>query len=544
MTLVALTSEHAFAPWVEDVMASLAAFAHRLTEEAAPHMRDRTWRELARNLFLALPEPALLVNAITGQVLDANPAVCTLYGYTRRELLELHLADLSGSSSLPGHPRRRLHRRADGQAFWVEVTSTPFLEHPEPLALFLVRNATLEAQTEGALRESEARYRGLFESAPVAIWEEDYGELKAYLEMIDVPSGASLEGFLDANPNHLKACLDRITVRNVNLKALELYGVKTHPALFSHLACLSEADTRTVLAHQLAAFRSGQLSFETEVRTSETVHGAKDIVLVARLAPGAEADWSQLLVSFVDITDRNRALEGLRRIAEENAALLMRSRHEAQEKSVLLQEVNHRVKNNLTSILGMVDMELQASLRSGHRSSQAFADLKQRIFALASVHELLSAAEWSPLRLENLATDLVQNTLWGSPVSHRVRVDVSPSRESIWVTPRAATALAMILAELTTNSVKYAFEDRDSGRIQLKIRSTKDAWNRVTLTFQDDGPGYPQEVLEEQKENVGLKLIRLHAKNLQRGELVLDNQRGARVRLTFQPMPMAARRVP
>ncbi len=675
VTLLVFAREAPIPKPTMDTLASLSAFALRLHQEAMSPMRNQHWQELARRVFRALPEPALLVDALTGGVLDANLAACQLYGHTASTFRSLTLQGMTDQRQQPETSRRRLHLRADGTPLVVEVTSTPFLEGPRPMALLLVRDATVEAQTEHALRESEARYRGLFESAPVSIWEEDFSSVKTYLDALGLDLQRDIATFLQAHPLHLQACLDRIQVRNTNLKTLELYGVSEHPNLFSHLSCLCAEGTREVLGRELTAFRQGQLTVETEIRTATSQGDPRDIVLVARLAPGAEHDWSRLLVSIVDMTERNRAIEetrrsraslseaqamaemgscemdlrsgevfwskgayrllklpqehpapyvrtilrnihpedrrvffhaqremlrhgspmdvelritaaaseagerhmalkvrterdedgipvrlvgvfqditrrkqmeaslrqseaGYRRLAEENAELLARFRQEAEEKSMLLQEVNHRVKNNLTSILGMLDMELQASLKAGNEAAYSFEDLKQRIFALASVHELLSAASWSPLRLESLATDLIRNTLAGSPVAHLVRVDVSPSREAVWVSPSSATALAMILAELTTNSVKYAFERRGSGRITLRIRPLKDERNRVCLTYQDDGMGYPEDVLAEQRDNVGLKLIRLNVRSLLRGELQLDNQRGARVRITFQPMPL------
>jgi two-component sensor histidine kinase len=189
-------------------------------------------------------------------------------------------------------------------------------------------------------------------------------------------------------------------------------------------------------------------------------------------------------------------------------------------------------------------MELQASLKAGNKSANSFEDLKQRIFALSSVHELLSESGWTPLRLEDLARELIKNTLAGSPASRRIQIDMSPAKESVRVAPGMATSIGMILAELTINSIKYAFGKGANGRIMLKIRPTGDEWGRIILTYQDSGPGFPQDVIDGSRENVGLKLIRLHTRSLIHGELAMDNQRGARVRVTFQPMPLSRVAIP
>lgn len=302
-----------------------------------------------------------------------------------------------------------------------------------------------------------------------------------------------------------------------------------------------------LLEARLESYRNGVIhgtdSFVVEHHNAQ----GRALWMEIQLTPVTDADGRFLGLQGQNrnITDRRIAESALReserqyrRLVEENLALLARSRQEAEIKSILLQEVNHRVKNNLTGILGMLDMEIQAL--PGHHSPvlAALEDLKQRIFALASVHDLLSAAEWSTIRLEALADVIVRNTLAASPWGRGIQVDFHFEEEDIGITPKVATSLAMILAELATNSVKYAFAHRGSGRLSLRVLPACDAWHRIALEFEDDGPGFPEEVLQGQRENVGLKLIRLNVRNLIRGALTLENAPGARVRLLFQPAPL------
>lgn len=283
-----------------------------------------------------------------------------------------------------------------------------------------------------------------------------------------------------------------------------------------------------------------------EVRATVAVWRRSDEGLDLRfrlLLPGGELRWvatkghlerneegrvDKYLLTFQDIT---AATLQTRRLEAQEA----RFRHEAEVKSMLLQEVNHRVKNNLTGILGMLDMEQRAAhLRPGG-TADAMEDLKQRIFALARVHELLSAEEWGPLRLDHLVDDIIRNTMAATTAARTVHLELTCTGGPWRISPGTATPLAMILAELTTNAVKYAFAGRPSGCLQVLLEPEAPASPRLRLTFQDDGPGFPPGVHDGSVDHVGLRLIRHSARNLLKGEISMDNEGGARILLLFQP---------
>ena len=117
-----------------------------------------------------------------------------------------------------------------------------------------------------------------------------------------------------------------------------------------------------------------------------------------------------------------------RELAEENARLLAQSRQDAETKAILLQEVNHRVKNNLAALIGLLQLELRyrgAGQQTPYRS--LVDDLTGRIQSLALVHNLLSASLWAPLPLEKLAENVLQ--IAPAMLSHQqpVQMEISPT---------------------------------------------------------------------------------------------------------------------
>jgi two-component sensor histidine kinase len=219
-------------------------------------------------------------------------------------------------------------------------------------------------------------------------------------------------------------------------------------------------------------------------------------------------------------------------IAIENAQLYEQARRDAELKTTLLSEVNHRVKNNLTAIVGLLYAERRHAVMEDRTVYQSIMrDLINRVQGLATVHSLLSATEWAPLQLSKLATQVIHSSLRTLPRHKWVSVDVSPS--PVRVTPEQAHDLALVINELTTNTVKHALQEQDRGHITVRIALEDDA---VLFEFRDDGPGHPEEVLQLERHSVGFDLIQTLVREGLGGGLTLHNDHGAVTTVRFRAM--------
>lgn len=243
----------------------------------------------------------------------------------------------------------------------------------------------------------------------------------------------------------------------------------------------------------------------------------KDVVLLEQFGPLAAAamDQNRLLIEA----------EGFYRRAEEDA----------RTKSVLLKEINHRVKNNLASIIGLLYAE------KNHNPARKQADFQDaldgvihQIQGLATVHDLLNAADWRPLPLGELVDKVIQSALLVLPRNKEINVHITPA--SIGVAPVVATSLAMIVNECATNTTKYALTGRHNGRIDVQI-NLLDKDRLVELIHRDDGPGYPADVLRFKRYNTGLYLLKNIVELELNGRLTLLNDNGAVTRFLFQLDP-------
>jgi two-component sensor histidine kinase len=218
-------------------------------------------------------------------------------------------------------------------------------------------------------------------------------------------------------------------------------------------------------------------------------------------------------------------------IAIENARLYEQARRDAAAKAVLLDEVNHRVKNNLTSIIGLLYAE-QRFFQSNEDTLRPYGDmlseLSRRIEGLIEVHQMLSSAEWAPLPLDQVADRVIGAVVQAAPRDKRIEVDIAPS--SVRVSPRQANHLALIINELATNTVKYGLTGRDAIHITIHLEQTDDV---VHLEFRDDGPGYTDDALGAKSSGIGTYLITTMVTHSLRGEVDFSTDGGAVVHIRF-----------
>ncbi len=219
-------------------------------------------------------------------------------------------------------------------------------------------------------------------------------------------------------------------------------------------------------------------------------------------------------------------------IAIENARLYEQSRQDAETKATLLSEVNHRVGNNFAAITNLLHIELQqAQSENLVRHQTILDDMINRVQGLATVHRMLSATEWSPLSLSELTEQVIDSSLMALPADKQVSVEVTPC--TVQITPKLANSLALIVNELTTNSIKYAWPYKNKGHIAIGINQIDDL---VIFEFKDNGRGYSDEVLHKGHHNTGWDLIRAIIRDSLDGEVIINNDQGAMTTLRF-PMP-------
>ncbi|MDZ7755684.1 sensor histidine kinase [Rhodohalobacter sp.] len=197
------------------------------------------------------------------------------------------------------------------------------------------------------------------------------------------------------------------------------------------------------------------------------------------------------------------------------------------EKEMLLSEIHHRVKNNLSIVSSLIE------LQKGTREEITEADLKDiqdRIRSIALVHEKLYQAETlAEVDLSIYIEDLLK-MIELSLGSKQKNVEIVSDLDSIIIDNKKAVPVGLLINELVNNCYKYAFLDKESGEIHISLKK-KD--QDVLLKVEDNGAGLPANFEEKSKESLGMTLVRAFTRQL-KGDLDFKSDQGTKFKIQFE----------
>ncbi|AAB84974.1 sensor histidine kinase [Methanothermobacter thermautotrophicus] len=235
-------------------------------------------------------------------------------------------------------------------------------------------------------------------------------------------------------------------------------------------------------------------------------HGeVRHMQMIVGMIPGT----AKSVTSMVDITEIKEAEENLRRSLS--------------EKELLLREVHHRVKNNLQIISSLLN--LQSLGTEGKEVRDVLMESQGRIKVMAMIHEHLYRSEsLASINFRDYVERLVEDIIISHGSSIRKVIEVDDIKPDI----DTAIPLGLIINELVTNSVKYAFPD-GTGSVTVRIRSHDDD---VSLVVADDGVGLPEDIEPENTDTLGLSLVSILTEQLD-GTLTIRRDHGTEFRISF-----------
>jgi PAS domain S-box-containing protein len=179
------------------------------------------------------------------------------------------------------------------------------------------------------------------------------------------------------------------------------------------------------------------------------------------------------------------------------------------EKDIMLREVHHRIKNNLQTVSSL--LELNALRMYGQEGAGMIRDSQRRIHAMALIHETLYLTEsMAEIPLDTYMTSLLDGLTNALGLSER-SVTMKYQVDEMTVSSDTAVPCGLIINELVSNSMKYAFEGVTGGVIEVKIAAEDDG---IMMRVADNGVGLPEELDIDTSDTLGLMLVRTLAGQL------------------------------
>jgi two-component sensor histidine kinase len=198
------------------------------------------------------------------------------------------------------------------------------------------------------------------------------------------------------------------------------------------------------------------------------------------------------------------------------------------ERDAMLQEIHHRVKNNLQVISSLISMQMRALRDAPTRL--ALHECRSRVEAMAEIHTMLyRSKDYASIPFSKYARELAARVLRGSATAPG-GIQLCFDLEEVFLTVDTAIPCGLILNELLTNALKHAFPNAREGTIGVELKHH--APNVIALAVTDDGVGMPAGFDPEQAQSLGLQLVVNLAGQLD-GRIEIRGQPGARVCITF-----------
>ncbi|MEK3936630.1 sensor histidine kinase [Sporosarcina sp. FSL W7-1349] len=197
-------------------------------------------------------------------------------------------------------------------------------------------------------------------------------------------------------------------------------------------------------------------------------------------------------------------------------------------KSIIVQEIHHRVKNNLQVISSL--LRLQKRRTSSKEVANVFQDSISRISSMALVHDHLAQSGIGEANVKTLIKQVASLLVTSSSTPDQ-NISVSVEGESVFCPSDKATAVALIVNELIQNSIKHAFLLRDEGNIDITLTVRK---QMVTIIVMDNGCGIGDSFLPSETSSLGLQLVDMLVEERLQGVLsFLQSDKGTKVSITF-----------
>ena len=203
---------------------------------------------------------------------------------------------------------------------------------------------------------------------------------------------------------------------------------------------------------------------------------------------------------------------------EEKTSLLQKS---LDEKEILLKEIHHRVKNNLTLTISL--LELQEAEITDENTKKVLVDIQERIYTMELLHrKLYESTNLDKIEFKNYVTDLV-NAI-ASSYDRENKVSVIIEMEEIELTIQTAMPYGLVLNELITNAFKYAFRSNKTDQLYIKVQKKE---NVIILIIKDSGGGLNEDFATICHKTLGLKLINMIIKHQLFGTIEYSYNNGA-----------------
>ncbi len=434
-------------------------------------------------------------NGIPGKFIEVNNVGIERLGYTYDEFLKMTPADITACENRSDIQKNAnniyekgyyefdiIQQAKDGKKIPVEVKSTLIELNEEEVVLSITRDITESKKSEKALQESEKKYRDLAELLPQTVFETDLNGNITFVNQI----GHQIFGY---TPEELD--------KGINM--IQILVPKDHARAMKN-------NQRILNGEQLpfgefTALKKDGTTFQIIVNTNPIIR--EDQIIGLR----------GILVDITELKDaENRIKASLK------------------DKEVLLKEVHHRVKNNMQIISSLLN--LQINYLNDEDAVDVLKESQNRVRSMAMIHEkLYLSKDLTQINFLDYIQSLVSNLFH----SYNIKEDqIKPILEIKDINLNIETAIpcGLIINELISNCLKYAFPNQMKGEIIITLKSIED---KFELIIGDNGIGLPENINLNEIETLGILLVKSLTEQID-GKISIYRKHGTQFKIIFKEL--------
>ena len=340
------------------------------------------------------------------------------------------------------------------------------------------QDITRRKMVEKSLKDSEFKFRNLVETTPDMIWEIDRNGIFTYIS----PQSSFILGY---TPQEIigKNMLSFIQPEAVD-KIKEIFN--THINNFTKINTL-----------EVPAYRNDGNDITLEIRS----------------------------VRASDNKDNNDGFQGTARDITEKTIATNQLKTSIKEKDILLQEIHHRVKNNMQIISSLLN--LQITYLDDEEAVNLLKESQNRVRSMAIIHEkLYQSNDFTKINITEYINSLVNGLFYSYSIKTEINSIINV--DDVELNIETAVPLGLILNELISNSLKHGFAT-GSGEVYIKLKNIDDKYEMIVG---DTGIGFPKGLDFQKTESLGLQLVNNLVNQID-GEIELKLNHGTEFKITF-----------
>ncbi|MHA2335144.1 MAG: PAS domain S-box protein, partial [Candidatus Hodarchaeales archaeon] len=369
----------------------------------------------------------------------------------------------------------------DGQIKWViDIIQNICDEHGKlTVVQGVIYDITNRKKADVALRESERRYRTLFEQSPFSLWEEDFTEIKVYLDDLRESGINNYRQYFDNNPEAVKKCVAMVKINDVNKSTINIFKAKDKNDLVSNLNNVFNEESYPVFKEELIALAEGKTIIELEGRNKTLTGENIDVFIRCSVISGYEESLSKVLVSLMDITKLKKAEELIIKQQEESELLLSILTHDLNNFHLAAREfLGFAMMEPISpDTKELLEQARQSVLRSIALIRNVSIMIKGKLPWTLSLHpvNLLKYVNNSKLVLEELFPErTIELKIVGFDQDCQIMAD-------------------SLFEQLLLNLLTYSVRNDSHELVKLDIKMERSMVGKCLLTITDHARGIPNE---------------------------------------------------